>query len=137
MDAGCANNTIGHNAQNNIIGIYCVDNVIGNNFGLSGANNFLTNFTRNIIGDNFYGNEVVDYFTDNNIGNNISSNIVSNYYFVLNNINSNSVQGVDFGSATHVYAAYTTTISINSSGANSVLSYINASNVSVNTTPTS
>ena len=129
------NNSIGNTFYGNIVATGFIQNTILNFFGNSGSNYIGTNFGYNTIGNGFYSNELGNYFQNNNIGNDVVG-MITNDYFNSNNINSNCVNNTDFGSATHVYAAFTTNISLNSTGTVSVLSYINASNVSVNTSAT-
>lgn len=104
-------NTFADSSSNNKIN-YMSGNTIGSNF----ANNIADNMSDNTIGTSFNTNKIDGIFAANTIGNN----------FFNNNIMVPGISGINFGSATHVYAQYTTTIFENSAFAFR-LSYINGS----------
>jgi hypothetical protein len=112
-------NTIGNGFESNIIGnafnTNSVANVFnGNNIGDSFNRNAIENvFNSNTIGTGFYGNKIGFGFNSNTLGNNFTQNSIASIFYqntvgdgFTNNRIEDNITGVDFTTATHVYASY-------------------------------
>ncbi len=124
LGGGLNNNIFGDNMNGNVIGNSCSLNIIDTSFGSNTIgngfqnNNISQGFSSNVIDNTFIYNVIGVGFAFNNIGDDFShNNIKSGFSFniVVDNFNSNNVedsssQGVDYTSATHVYASYTCNI---------------------------
>jgi hypothetical protein len=145
----CNTNTFGDDFQNNRIGVSFNNNSIGKTFN---NNSIGDSFSNNSIGDSFIRNTIEYQFSSNTIGDSFQNNVIGNRFsqnsigdtFTFNaiipgglrlctiindfsnNVISTPVTGVNFSSATHVYAAYTCQIFVRAGGT-SRLSYVDGS----------
>ena len=147
--ANFQNNSIRANFQCNSIGDYFRSNSVGANFQYNniGAyfqfNNVGEYFKHNIIEAFFAYNSVGKFFSYNSIGDNFQYNSIGTYFqfnnirygFQQNKITANfkynwaiDIVGVDFITATHVYAAYNCTLFIAANNTRR-LKYCNSSDV--------
>jgi hypothetical protein len=136
----CINNTIGNNSSGNNIGNNFNSNAIGNTFQSNTIGNDFqfnvigTGFNNNNIGNLAYGNVFGNAVNYNTLGNNFGRNTIGNYFgqniivddFSMNTVQDNAVVGVNFSTATHVYASYNCTLFLNA-GYASRLSYYDGS----------
>lgn len=144
LDAYVYDNTSGTNFYQNTIGNYFYKNTLGNSFVFNTIkdnfyqNKIANNFTLNKIGNYFFQNTIGSTFTLNKIENNFYLNTTGNNFknneinvdftnkIINNNFNynifQNTVTGITFSSATHVYQTYNCTI-FKASDNNTYLSY--------------
>ena len=113
--------TTGNMFNSNVIGIYCA------------ANFFSETVNNNYIGKSFNDNSCNTLFSSNVIGNSCSVNTFGEYFNsnvvkanFKNNFAISNISTIDFTDATHVYEAYSCTISKREDGT-AVLTYIDNS----------
>lgn len=119
-------NPIGTNFTANKIGNFTPFNKIGSNFSRNITNNYFGNAgigVENTIGDNCQDNNFGNYFGDDGTQIAGGNTIIDN--FKLNTVETNTLYGVDFTLATHVYNDYNCTLFKRGDGTNR-LSYIDS-----------
>ena len=92
-------NDIGQYFNKCIIGDYFYSNKVGNDFR---ENNIFNYFHSNNVGENFRFNSVSTYFRYNVVNNDSNSNIIGTYFQYVWGV----FIGINFSTASHVYADY-------------------------------
>lgn len=115
-------NQIGNYTPYNLIDGGFVYNKIGNFFGNAGFG------TENVIGSNFQNNIIGNYFGDD--GTHMSGGNTTIGGFMLNNVETDTLYGVDFSLSTHVYGDYNCTI-LKASNATNVLSFVSGTTLTI------
>lgn len=115
-------NQIGNYTPYNLIDGGFVYNKIGNFFGNTGFG------TENVIGSNFQNNIIGNYFGDD--GTHMSGGNTTIGGFMLNNVETDTLYGVDFSLSTHVYGNYNCTI-LKASNATNVLSFVSGTTLTI------